>query len=377
MSEPTTPPKEEPIVNFSDFSEFNDAQTVPVSEVIKKADEVVKQEEPKKVEEAAKTAELETKPKATETVVETPKATPEEEAKAKEVEVEEVAKDIRTGKKDYTDIDPADIPIFSKMGQKSFEKLKPIYLEHKRQQAELAEKNAAIEKLSKNALPDSYYQHPRGYTLSRDFEQAAEIYGKAQTIVNHWNNQLAKVEEGAETYQEIHIDQQGNFYLSKPVVADKNTVSDLKELVKGSEEQLRGRAVALRTLATSHSNIVKQSIDAIRDFEEKSFSHFGGDNKAKADPIVKDTISKILPPAFHNDPLATPFAKAVLTIQQLGELVKTLKAEKDKGGTTTTTVSTDQQKAGPTKASMSAAPAPSKNGEDITFDDFKEFAGRR
>ncbi len=106
-------------------------------------------------------------------------------------------------------------------------------------------------------------------------------------------------------------------------------------------------------------------------------AQFGGDDLVGLSRRLinqGETIKQIVPAAFQNNPLARLLAKSVLTIQQLGELVKKMQAEKaiaGNGHTGAVKPNEDQRKAGPTASSMAAADN-TKSGNDVTFDDFKE-----
>jgi len=295
--------------------------------------------------------------------------------------VEEVTKDIRTSKKDFTDIPKEDIPYFSKMSLSAFNRLKPVYLEHKRQAEILKTQEAELTKLRSGALPDSYLEHERAYTLTREFESAAQLYSKAQIVANHWNEQMKRVRAGEQTYQELHQNpQNGDFYLSKPIAVTKETEDEIEPYVKGSEQQLVRVGSAIQTLAASHKSKVDESIKAVKDFEDTSFKHFTGEQGKQMEPTIVDTINKIFPSAFHNNPLVRGYAKALLTIQSLGELVKKQKEQLDSkaaNGANGTNGNTDKAKAGPNNSSMVSGVDRKNSGDDITMDDFKEVMGNR
>jgi hypothetical protein len=364
-------------VQFSDFQEMLGETPTEPTENKKGTDKDESTLPPNKVLDESKEA----KDKGTEQQKEQPV---QGEDKEKEAEVAEVSKDIRTGKKDYTGIDPADHKAFSAMSQRSFDYLKPIYLRDKQQRVELEAHKAEVAKLRKGAIPENYYEHPNAYTLTPEFENAARTYSKAEFIANHWNEQLEKVRAGDDTYREIHIDAQtGKFYYSEPVVASKASEGNLIRLVEAAKAQMSEVNVRLDVIAKSHGDRTKQDVATIKEFENISFPAFNTEEgKKNLAPIVKDTLNKILPPSFHSNPLAEGYVKSLIMIRQLGGLIKELQSKVPAPGATATGTTapaqqSDKAKAGPTNASMAAGGGNSNKGVEVTMDDFSEVMGRR
>lgn len=280
-----------------------------------------------------------------------------------------------TNKRDYSGIDESAVPLFKKMANKSFEALKPVYIEHKKQKELLAEKEKQIETLKKGALPDNYLEHERAYTLTPEFENAANTTIKAQMIVNHWAEQLAKIKQGDETYQELHMNPQtGELYTSKPIKATKESEADVEKYLSATKEQHLKTQLSLKTLADSHSAKYQSNIQQLREFESKAFHHLEGDNAKVVEPILKDIIEKVFPPAFHNNPLVKGYAKAMYVINQLGEKLKNMPAPTNGAPATVT----DKTKAGPTAADMAGSGTRTANGDMPTYDEIQaEIGGRR
>lgn len=306
---------------------------------------------------------------------------PEAQPKAEEIEkenekiIEEVSKDIRTSKKDFTDIAQEDIPFFSKMSLSAFNRLKPVYLEHKKQTEQIKNQEAELTKLRSGALPDSYFEHPLGYTLTNDFKNTAALFTKAQLVANHWAKQYDRIRKGEETYTELHQTQQGEIYESKPIAVTKDSEDEVSKFVEGSRNQLSRVESQLQSLATNHGTRVKEANDSIGEFEKSSFKQF---EDGKLDALVNDTVTKIFHPVFHSNPLVKGYAKALLTIQSLGALVQKqgeeLKGIKQPIGTEKKTE--DKIKAGPNNNSM-ASVAPKVNGDDVNYEMFQEVMGNK
>lgn len=272
-------------------------------------------------------------------------------------------------KRDYSGIDEALVPVFKKMGNEFFNNLAPIAKANVELKKTIEATKQETERLKKNAMPESYYSHPRGYTLTPDFEVAANTAIKAEQIVNHWKTQLEKIEEGESTYRELHINpQNGEFYLSGEVKADKESTEKLRKIVSGSEQQLAGVKNNLVSLASKHNEKYQQAVDAITDFENTSFAYMNGENKEKLDPIITDALNKIVPPILQDSPLARPLVKAIFTIQQLGEQLKAAKVAPE-------VKPEDKAKKNPTLSNMSGG-ATSNEPKVASIQELEEVLGR-
>lgn len=298
-----------------------------------------------------------------------------------EEEVEETVRDIRSGQKDLSDIPEEHHKAFKRMSQKTFELLKPIYLEHKAQKEILETQKAEIERIKSGAIPDNYYEHERGYTLTPEFEQAATRYQLAGDIVSHWEQQLARVRAGEDTYQKIFFNN-GELILGDPTAASKSTEAEILKAIALTRDQFTSARAKLEALGETHKTKVAESVNAVRAFEDKSFPVFTGEQGKKLEPLVKDTINKIVPPAFRNNPLASGYAKAIIMVHELNKQLQKLKSSGTAEGTTTTgktatgTVSADAAKAGPTNSNMGTGGGEAK-GKEVSYDDFQEVMSRR
>lgn len=285
--------------------------------------------------------------------------------------------------RDYSGLEDDVVPLFKKMGNNAFNKLKPVYQEHKALKQSVAEKEAEIAKLREGRIPDSYYEHPRGYTLTPEFEEAATLNSKANQIVNHWQEQLERVRQGEETYQELHINpENGQFYLSAPIKADKSSeqvVSRYLDMSRAQAQRVLGR---IQALGIQHETTYKQAIQQVQDFEKQSFAIFEKPELAKSlGPIVKDTIKNVLPPAFHNNPLASIVAKSLFVVKQLGDANKKLQEQlAGKGGATATATTPPGKKAdevdtriNPTNSDMSAGGQGGNTQTAVSWESYKEY----
>jgi hypothetical protein len=347
-------------VDFNEFLAVKDAIPAAQKED-KKAEEVKKVDDDK--------AALETKPKVEEKKV---------EVKAEEKTPEQKVEDDKASKRDYTDVPEEFLPVMKKAHNAAFDTFKPIVKEFSETKKKLADSEAKIVELKKGSLPDNYYEHSRGYILTPEFENAANTAIQAEQIANHWKSQLERVRKGEPTYQDIVRDPRtGQLTLTKPMQVDKSVEDEIAGYVDWANQQLAEKKFAVNSVAEKHNVTHQAAVSEVTGFEKAAFKIFDGENAKSWEPIVKDTILKTFPPAYRSNPLASGYAKALITIDVLG---KQLKALKESGGKVEDKVKTDdgkvivtedKKKAGPNNGDMANAGTGVSKGEDITIDDFK------
>lgn len=315
------------------------------------------------------------------------------EVKKEEVKVEDktVAKknipaSAKPESRDYSGIDEKIVPLLKSMSGSAFDYVKPLIAEHAKLKTEHETAKAKIVDLEKGIvkIPDSYNEHPRAYTLTPDFEKTADNLRGAAVILEHWENQLAKVRNDEDTYTVIQIDpKSGEFYESAPIKIDATSEKTLMQYVAGSHTQLARFKVEVQNIAKSHKTGYDNAVADVKDFEEKSFANFNGENKEKLAPLVADMIKTTFPPAFQSNPLAPGYAKALLTINHLATLLKKLndgkgkttekKDEKTTEKKTDVKIDDDQRRAGPTSSHMNGDGGDKGGAKKAVGDDISDF----
>lgn len=302
--------------------------------------------------------------------------------KPSEVKVEDKVKvdDSKDDKRVYDDLPEELKPIFKKLHNEPFNVLKPIVKSFAETKAKLAETESKLAEAKKGALPDNYFEHSKGYILAPEFEAAANTAIRAEQIANHWKGQLDRIRKGEPTYQEVVVNpRDGSLSLSKPINVDKQAEEEVASYVDFSQQQLMEKQMAVRGFADRHAVTHREAVTQVNDFEKTAFKVFDGENAKAWEPIIKDTVAKTFPPAYRNNPLASGYAKALLTIDILGKQLTQLKAN---GGKAAEIVKTDdgkviskedKLKGGPTNGDMANAGGgvAAKVDDDVSIDDFK------
>ena len=117
---------------------------------------------------------------------------------------------------DYKDIDPADVPLFKRMDNTAKAAAKQwydFYRNNKKATEEYQTKLTDYEKELNELREYRYYQAPDAYKLAPDYTTAVKSYQTNDTIVRHWTDQLAAIDEGR-PIRDLLQDKDGNLTLS-------------------------------------------------------------------------------------------------------------------------------------------------------------------
>lgn len=132
--------------------------------------------------------------------------------------------------RDYSDIDPADVPLFKKMANDSFLKAKEWYKAQRDNNTKFTELETNFNKIK----DQQFWSHPEAYRLSEDYNKASAEYQAAATISNYWTEALAAVRAG-NPIKDLTTDDKGNFMLGQELQPSPQLESKiLQTLVKTS-----------------------------------------------------------------------------------------------------------------------------------------------
>jgi hypothetical protein len=270
--------------------------------------------------------------------------------------------------RDFSDLDPELAPFFKQMSNDSFNRLKPIILEHKKQKEALALREQEVAKLKEGRLPDHYYEHPEGYKLDPEFAEASAKTDVANTIVQHWREQLRKIRQGAVDYDHLYINNEGRYAMEKRS-ADASAEGDIMLYYNNAQHEMIRERQKTEDFVKTFSDKHGQTKNWVTDFESKAFSLFDKEEGKSLKLVVDDTL-KAFPSALRNSIGARLLAKSLVTNQQLVEALRQVSATK---ATPATAKAEDKTKAGPTGAETMSGSSGKSNGDDITIEDFEKF----
>jgi hypothetical protein len=257
------------------------------------------------------------------------------------------------------------------MNNAAFAKLKPVYLEHKKLGAEIQARDAKIAELSKrkDGLPDSYYENPNAFILAPEFNNETNTLQQRQFVLNHWNEQLIAMGEGAKEIQ--YLDHDGKQFITKTIPVDGiRTEKAVESYVRWAEQQVgesRGRIQSMaQTHAQAHANAVKE----LQSFDGKFFSWFDRPaNKPIFEPVIQQQLNNI-PVQFRASPVAQTLARSLALNTYLATILQKVQTNQQSGATAKPAA----RRSGPTTGEIAGdgAVASNKKDAEVDFDMFNK-----
>ncbi len=197
----------------------------------------------------------------------------------------------------FDDIAEEDRPLFKAMSNDSFNKLKPIYLEHKQLKVE----NETL-KSRKPEGSASIYGHPQAFVLTKEYSTHSNDAALAEKIKSHWALQSAKVSRG-EKWQDLDMDPKtGKLVLSEPKESNAEAEAFIGDQLQFAREQTFDANKKLKSYIDNYGNTYNQDLQVVQAATEKYFPGYS-DPKHATQPIQKAVI-EALPVSFRDNPVA-------------------------------------------------------------------------
>jgi hypothetical protein len=226
--------------------------------------------------------------------------------------------------RDMTGIDEADIPLFKKMGNDSFDKLKPIYIAQKTAIQEKQQLQQQIDEFQKVGVPKSYYQHPQAYTLSPKYNDLASRTRSAQAIQQHWAEQMARIRRGEE-FVDLVEDGKGGIVRAQPRPATAEDEANVIGYLTGAQTQYINAQTQLRQFEDGWTQSHQRDVQFLKSVEDQYFPGYNDDkHPTKA---VQKSILESLPESQRDNVLAPLLSKTGATNVLLQNKVKELTTE--------------------------------------------------
>src|SRR6266550_341596 len=195
------------------------------------------------------------------------------------------------------DIPEEDRPFFKTMSNESFNKLKPLYLEHK----QLKQENEAL-KESRKKEAATIHGHPKAFMLTKEYETHLNDYNLSERIKSHWSLQAAKVSRG-EKWQDIDMDPKtGKLMLSEPKESNAESEAFIGDQLQFAREQNFEASKGLKSYIDTYGKTYENDLTVVNAAKEKYFP--GYDKKDHPTRKIQDAVIEALPPSFRNNPVA-------------------------------------------------------------------------
>lgn len=241
--------------------------------------------------------------------------------------------------RDYSGLPPEVVPLFKNMGGRSFDVMKPMFLEHQQLKKELE----TLKSEQAKAGSQSFYEHEHAYQVSPDFQAAREDYNSLGSEIQFWQQQLSSVRANGK-WTPLVLDAKGN-----PVVgAEQDPSPDAESLIISQLQQahiLRNEAAKrVQQIQTSFSSGYKNFVSQMQAVEKEIFK--GADTEVLN--RVMQTKLPLFPKFLHSDPKIQIIAKLLAVNEGFAKLLDQQKAEQ----TTRTIKARTAANAGPSSGEM-------------------------
>jgi hypothetical protein len=316
-----------------------------------------------------------------ETPDETPDVPPDDEkTPMPEGELEEDREEPQTkpGARNYDDFDEAERPLLKQMSNAAFEK----YAKNRKEMVEAKQQLEELrDKSPESKSPENIHEHPEAYTLSPEYREAANNYGKAQTEYNHWKKQLINVRNG-ESWQGIDgYNAEGRMMSGKQAYkATQSSEIDIESALQEAKNFMNQFGQQASHIQDNYSQIYNSAQNMLSEEQKKYFQWEGDAEKLKNEVDIPDgkkaTIGEIkkgffdaMPGNFQKHPVTNLASNLYVTLQlyasELGKLKKQLDISE--------TNKKDSRRVEP--RSGRKAESASSDDEIFSVDDFEKLLG--
>lgn len=230
---------------------------------------------------------------------------------------------------DYKDIDPADLPFFKRMDNTAKAAVKPWYDSYRNNKKATEEYQAKLTDYEKelNELREyRYYQAPDAYKLAPDYTTAVKSYQTNDTIVRHWTDQLAAIDEG-NPIRDLLMDKDGNLTLSA------------QELQPSP--QLRAQVLAAMQSAISKRDQAGNNLEAFPSKYQERNKQFSSQLEQAVNQLASPALmqnqayksiydqylTKAIPGHLRNVPVYQQMAKMAAFVQLASKQIQSLQAQ--------------------------------------------------
>jgi hypothetical protein len=348
------PPSSLPAPNFDDFSNIGKPAITPPD-----GSQAKKEETPKEAQPKAEVPPVEP-PKAAEIA----KGLPEFGAQPKKREP-----DVR-GKKDFTDIDPADLPYIKEMAEKmsdlSFASYKKYYLENRTLKKQIAEAPKAGE------LPKSYYENPNAYLLDPKFQEISQKVEIAEEALAHWQEQYERASLD-QPVSNLVIDEKGKLVYGAPQEIPANQKAKvLARIIQLTQEATNGKMTFAQQRQQLLDGFKGRHQSILNDYKQITEPFFNGwDAKEHPTKPLQEKWDKQFPASIKENPAYPTILYGRVMLELQDAMIKELRLENDK----LKGVKSLADAQPPTKDEISAAPKP--QSKVPSFADFESAMNKR
>jgi len=280
--------------------------------------------------------------------------------------------------RNYDDFDESERSLLKQMSNAAFDK-------YSKNRKEMVEAKQQLEELRDKApeskSPENLHEHPEAYTLSPEYREAANNYGKAQTEYGHWKQQLINVRNG-EPWRGIDgYDANGQMVSSKQAYkATQSSEIDIESALQEAKNFMNQFGQQASHIQDNYSQIYSNAQNMLTEEQKKYFEWEENSEKLKTSVETPEgksaTIGDLkkgffdaMPGNFQKHPVTNLASNLYVTLQlyasELGKLKKQLDISE--------TNKKDSRRVEPRSGRKSESA--SSDDEIFSVDDFEKLLG--
>jgi hypothetical protein len=272
--------------------------------------------------------------------------------------------------RDYSGLPEEVVPLFKKMGRESFDRLKPMYLEH----AELKKKIADVEKQARdgrlaNKIPDNWYEHEEAYALTPEFRQVSSDINEAASVIRHWQQQISNIRQGKDWEGLAWDTQNKRIVRTAPVAGTPEAEAAIIANLNHAQNQLVQFQNEARQIQQQFRGGYEGARNEVTELTKQFFGNYETEGeKHPMAQVVKNVFDKI-PQAYRGHPLAKLVAYTAANNVQLRLILDDM--QKKQGATERVTQTA--KAAGPNMNDINGVTTGTGRKSDVAYDDFKRI----
>ena len=242
----------------------------------------------------------------------------------------------KTEARNYEEFDESERPLLKQMSNAAFEK----YAKNRKELNEVKEQLEKLQGTENPKVPENFHEHPDAYTLSPEYREAANNYGKAQTEYNHWKQQLINIRNG-EPWRGIKgYDANGQMVVSDQTYkATQSSEIDIESALQEAKNFMNQFGQQASHIQDNYSQIYNNANNMLSEEQKKYFDWESDAEKLKNEVDTPDgkkaTIGDLkkgffdaMPGNFQKHPVTNLASNLYVTLQlyaaELGKLKKQL-----------------------------------------------------
>lgn len=231
--------------------------------------------------------------------------------------------DKKPAQRDYSGYSEAEVEVLKQMSNPAFEFATSRLKELK----ELRDKK-----------PDSYLQHPQGYILSPDYNEAVQNHNLAQFEYNHYKTQLINLRAGKKWTRVLGYKADGSAVLSEQQDPTEEADVELSGLVNYAQQLQNQFSQKADQVRQGYTRNVEASVSALNTERAKRFEWVAKpellDSKIEIEGMGEVPVKKVIEdfksffaPHFRGSPILDLTADMFVAVQLLKNQIKGLQSQ--------------------------------------------------